>query len=198
MKSTFIKTISVALIFYLVTYTESIAANIDSTKTIKGLSIGYWGTMKYNYGLQIGLDKNLMQTEKYKVIRQYSLVFQVKPKVYTSAGIIISSALRRTFRKGIYFEQSVKFGYLGSYYNFDLYKTNSDGDIVNIGHKWKSSIILGYSLGLGYDFSKLTKTDFQFYLKPNIYYRFPNNDNIFYLNNYSIEVGIILHPKWIK
>ena len=198
MKIAYIIVIATAIVFCQIIHPENIAANNDSTAIPYGLSIGYWGTMKNNYGLQIELEKYYLHTEKYKVIRQTSLIFEIKPNVYISSGIIIGSALRRTFNKGIYFEQGVKTGYLGSYYNFDVYKTNSNGDIINTGHKWKNSIILGYTVGLGYDFSKLTKTDLQFYLKPNIYYRFPNNDNIFYLNNYSIEVGIILHPKWIK
>ena len=79
-----------------------------------------------------------------------------------------------------------------------MYKTKSDGSIVNIGRKWTSSMIIGYFIGLGYDFSKHTKINLKLFVKPGIYYRFPNNDNVFYLNNYSIEIGLIFHPKWFK
>ena len=172
------------------------ARDTDTTKTLKGISISYWGTMKHNYGLQIGLEKYYLQSEKFKIIGSASIVCQRKPDIYTSFGIIAGSTLRRTFKRGLYFEHSMKFGYLGSYYDFDMYKTNSDGKIVSIGRKWASSIIVGYSFGLGFDFSKKTKNNFQLFIKPNIYYRAPNNDNIFYLNNYSIEAGLVFHPKW--
>jgi hypothetical protein len=174
------------------------ASNADSTKVSKGVLLSYWGNVSGDYGLQLGLEKCHLQTEKYKIIGTKSIVFQRKPDVYTSAGLILGSALRRTYSWGLYFEQGIKFGYLGSYYDFDFYKTKTDGTIVNIGRRWTSSIILGYSVGFGYDFAKKTKMDMQLFIKPNIYYRFPNNDNAFYLNNFSLEAGIILHPKWLK
>jgi hypothetical protein len=189
--------ISTILIF-LISFNEIDASDTDTIIFTKGISVSYWGTLINNNGLLLSLEKYYLQTEKFKIIGSASIVFQRRKNVYTSAGLIVGSALRKTYNWGVFFEYGIKFGYLGSYYDFDFYKTNSDGNIVNIGRKWTNSIILGYSLGLGYNFSKLTKTNLQLFIKPNLYYRFPNYDNIFYFNNYSIEVGLILHPKWFK
>jgi len=171
----------------------SYASNADTTKASKGISICYIPN-----GLQLGLENYYFQNAKYKIIGSASLLFQRFPSYYTSAGLVVSSILRKTGKFGLYFEQGIKFGYLGSYYDFDMYKVKSDGSIVNIGRTWRSSVILGYSVGFGYDFSKKTKANLQLFFKPGLYYRFPNNDNVFYLNNYSIEIGLILHPKWFK
>ena len=114
-----------------------------------------------------------------------------------SAGVTIDNFIRRTCKWGGYWEHGINVGYLGSIYDFDLYKTNSQGQIINVGKKWLSSGIFGYSFGIGYDFSKKTKTDFQLLFRPGLYFRFPNFDNTFYINSYSIEAGIIWKPKFM-
>ncbi len=173
------------------------AQNADSTNFSKGISLSYWGTLSNNYGLKLGYQNNYIQTDKYKITGTFSFLVNRKPEIYTSVGLTYESALRRTYKSGMYFEHGIYFGYLGSYYDFDFYRTNNDGIIINVGRKWTSSLIFGYSFAFGYDFSKKTRFNSQLFFKPNIYYKFPNNDNIFYLNNYSIEIGFVIHPKWI-
>jgi hypothetical protein len=190
--------VTATILLYIATNNTGYASNADTSKTLKGISISYSGIITSNYGIQLGLEKYYLQTEKYKIIGVKSLVIQRKSDAYTLAGVILGSTLRRTFKWGFYFEQGIQIGYLGSYYDFDIYKTNSDGKIINVGRKWFSSGTIGYSAGLGYDFSKTTKINLQLFVKPSLYYRFPYNDNIFFSNNYSLEAGIILHPKWLK
>jgi len=174
------------------------ASGIDTTRTDKSIIVSYWGTLSNNPGIKIGIEKTRIFSSKYSVNNSLSLLVNRKPDIYTLAGITLSSSLRRTGKSGLYFEHGINFGYLGSYYDFDFYRTNSENEIVNVGRKWLSSIILGYSFGLGYDFAKKTKNNMQIFVKPGIYYRFPNNDNIFYLNNYSIEMGLAIHPNWLN
>lgn len=174
------------------------AANTDTTHVNKSISLSYWGTLNNNPGIKLGLEKSKILSGKYSVLSSFSLLLNRKPNIYTSAGIVLNSSLRKTGKSGLYFEHGINVGYLGSYYDFDFYRTNSKNEIVNMGRKWINTIILGYSFGLGYDFAVKTNTNIQVYIKPGIYYRAPNNDNIFYLNNYSIEMGIALHPSWLN
>ena len=174
------------------------ASGIDTTRTDKSIIVSYLGTLNNNPGIKIGIEKTRIFSSKYSVNNSLSLLVNRKPDIYTLAGITLSSSLRRTGKSGLYFEHGINFGYLGSYYDFDFYRTNSENEIVNVGRKWLSSIILGYSFGLGYDFAKKTKNNMQIFVKPGIYYRFPYNDNIFYLNNYCIEMGLAIHPKWLN
>ena len=188
----------IVILVWLALYKTANASGTDSLKISQGISVSYWGTMINDYGIQLGLDRYILQTGKYEIIGNKSVVLQRKPDVYTSAGLILGSSLRRIFKMGFYFEYSIKLGYLGHYYDFDIYKTNSDGQIVNVGRKWLSTGIFGYSAGLGYDFSKKTSLNLQMFLKPILYYQYPNNENIFFINNYSIEAGIVFHPNWLK
>lgn len=176
----------------------AIASDTDTSSTTNGIVIGYWGTLNHNPGIKLGFEKTLHLSPKYNVLSSVSLLLNRKLNVCTSAGVILSNMLRKTGKRSLYFEYGINFGYLGSYYDFDFYRTNANGEIINVGRKWLSSIMLGYSFGLGYDFSKKTKTDLQIFIKPGIYYRFPNNDNIFYLNNYFVEMGMTFHPKWLN
>jgi hypothetical protein len=174
------------------------ASGIDTTGTDKSIIVSYWGTLNNNPGMKLGLEMTRTLSSKYAVNNSVSLLINRKTNTYTSAGIVLNSSLRIIGKRGMYFEHGIDFGYLGSYYDFDFYRTNSNNDIINVGRKWVSSVILGYSFGLGYDFAKKTNTNVQIFVKPGIYYRFPNNNNIFYLNNYSVEMGLALHPKWLN
>lgn len=162
------------------------------------LSVGYWGTLNHNYGTKVGIGKVIPFSEKYSLHSNLSLIFNRKSGIYSSGGLTIDNFIRRTSNWGGYFEHGINVGYLGSIYDFDLYKTNSQGQIINVGKKWLSSIIFGYSFGIGYDFSKKTKADFQLFFRPGLYFRVPNFDNTFYINSYSIEGGIIWKPKFMK
>jgi hypothetical protein len=170
----------------------------------KGISLSYWGTVADNSGhhLDLGLKQSLeryyIQNKRFTILGSASLVLQRRPGVYTSVGLLFGQNTRWTSKPGVFFEHGITFGYLGSYYDFDIYKVNSKGEIVNIGREWASSIIVGYLAGLGYDFSILTKLKLQLFIRPNIYLRFPNHDNVAYLHNFNFESGIIIHPKWLK
>jgi hypothetical protein len=181
-------------------FTSNLAGLASETDSLsnKGISISYWGNVVNTNGIQVGLEKYMLQTGKYKVIFSTAVNYQRYAGNYSAAGITFGSSLRRTYKCGLFLEHGIKAGYLGSYYDFDFYKVNSDDEIVNIGRKWNSSVVLGYAFGFGYDFNKLTRYNVQLYVKPNFYYRFPNFNNVFYFNNVGIDAGFVIHPKWLK
>ncbi|MBN1117220.1 MAG: hypothetical protein JXA77_08455 [Bacteroidales bacterium] len=194
MKKTFKSSV---LLFLLISVVTTIYGQDEPKIKFQELSIGYWGTLNQSYGVKLGVGRVINFSEKYSLHRNYSLLLNRKPDVYKSAGIAADNIIRRTGNKGFYWEHGINIGYLGSIYDFDLFQTNSQGQIINVGKKWLSSVIFGYSLGFGYDFSKKTKADFQLFFRPGLYHRFPNFDNSFYINQFSIEAGVIWHPKFM-
>ncbi|MBN1982535.1 MAG: hypothetical protein JW795_13460 [Chitinivibrionales bacterium] len=184
---------------YLCVCGTSNASASDTLPYSNGITVGYIQDIQItNRGCQFGLERYLFQNVKYKVIGGAFVDLQRKQDVFTTAGAIFGYSLRRTFTPGLYFENGLRIGYFGRYYDFDFYKINSDGVIVNIGRTWTSAAIFGYSIGLGYDFSKRTKADIQIFTKPFFFLRFPSYDNVFLLHNYSLEAGITFHPKWAQ
>lgn len=123
-----------------------------------------------------------------------SLFLQQRSDVYTSLTITTGSTLRRNYKCGFYFDHALKLGYAGHYYHFDVYETNSEDEIVNVGHQWTSSFVAGYSFAVGYNFSRIIKQDIRIFAGPNIYLKFPNNDNLFLLNNYNLQIGMVFRP----
>ena len=162
------------------------------------VGIGYWGTLDHNYGAKIGVGRVISFTEKYSLHSNLSLIINRKFATYTSSGVSIDNFLRRTSKSGVYWEHGINAGYLGNKYDFDLYQTNNQGQIINVGKKWLSSVVFGYSFGVGYDFSKKTKADFQLFFRSGLYFRVPNFENAFYINSYSIETGVVWKPKFMK
>jgi hypothetical protein len=174
------------------------AQNPDSTNRNIGIVAGYWGAFNNTPGLKLGIEKTYLESTKYSIIGSAALLLNRKPGVFTSAGFIFSSTLRRTWKRGIFLEHGINIGYSGNYYDFDIYKTNTEGDIVNIGRKWNSTMNLGYSIGLGYDFSKKTNINMNVFFKAGLSYDLLNKTNYYYANNYNIEIGLAFYPKWLN
>lgn len=194
------------LLILISTFSISIAQQNVSVNPQRGISVGYWGPLigtwwgmeATPWGLKVGYENYFLKTEKYNVLGRSSIVFQQMLDKYTAGGITFSSALQRSFKCGLYIEQSFILGYLGSYYNFDVYSTNSDGEVVNKGKKLFSSVIYGYALGIGYDLRKMSKVNMKLFFNPTLYNKVPNNDNLFLMYNYSFDFGVVLYPKWIQ
>jgi len=185
-----IKVIIVIIYISLSNFNPLFANDRDTLKSNLYFNLTYLKAAIVNtYGLNFGIEKTLFQNDKYLISNGIKLNSGVKKDAYLMGGFTYSSSLRKTNKFGLFFEHSVRFGYLGSYYYNDLYIIK-DSEIKNIGKKWLSSLTLGYFLGLGYDFSKTTNLDLQIFAGPNIFYRFPNLDNMFYFNNISLEAGV--------
>jgi len=184
-----IKIILIILIFSI-SNNQLFASDKDSLNKVLHFNVSIFkGAIVNTYGLNFGIDKTLFHNDKYQIFNGLKLNSVVKKDAYFSSGFAYSNSLRRTYKFGLFLEHSIKFGYLGSYYYNDLFIIK-DEEIKNIGKRWLSSLTLGYFLGLGYDFSKISKFDFQIFAGTNIYYRIPNFDNMFYFNNISLEAGI--------
>jgi hypothetical protein len=174
------------------------ASDLDTLKSRLAYTASYRKGIKSDNGYELGIERYCFESDKFNVLQNASILIQQRSDVYTGIALTIGSTLRRTYKWGIYFDHSIKAGYAGHYYHFDIYETNEHDEIMNVGHKWKSSMIIGYSFALGYDFSKITKMNVQVFAKPNVFLKFPNNDNLFLLNNFSLELGIAFRSQTKK
>jgi hypothetical protein len=170
----------------------------DTALPSKGISVAFWQTMGNYQGAQIGLEYSFFQNDRYKVIGCPSLVVQHRADVVTSGGIILEHSVRRTFKPGLFLQQGFRLGYLGSYFPFDVYKTDVDGNVINVGRVLNSAFLFGSSIALGYDFRTLTKVNIQLFIRPNLYFLAPNYVNWVEYSFKSIEAGITFHPIRIR
>ena len=162
------------------------------------LGLAYWGTLSQNYGVKASAGRMHPLSERYALHTNLSIIVNRKADVYTTLGITLENYIRRTGAWGGYFEHGINIGNLSSRYDFDIYGTNAQGQVVNLGQRWLNGIMFGYALGLGYDFSKKTPADFQVFFRPGLYYRAPNYDNTFYINHFSVEAGVFWQPKFMN
>ena len=189
------KTIILSLLL-IGSFQFSTIAQTDQNKSKLAYSVSYWHGIKSDNGFQLGIEKYRLETEKFDVLVNASMLLQQRSDLYTSVALTVGSTLRRNYSWGLYFDHSVKAGYAGQTHNFDIYKTNSNDELVNIGRSWISYAIVGYSFAIGYDLSKITKVDFSLFVRPNIYLKLPNKENLFLLNNYGVEVGLAYRPSF--
>lgn len=195
----FNKNLSALLCMILITSNNHIVAQEkDVLSSENGISISYFGAPTKNYGVQALYEIYPIQTNKYKSIVSSSLLFINNPQTFTSYGISVNWGVRRTFKFGLFLNYSFKTGYLGRFYQSDIFLKKNDGEIANFKHRLFNTFLFGNSFGLGYDFSLKSKLDIQLFVNPIIYYRFPNHNNILIKNNLAIEAGITFHPKFHK
>jgi hypothetical protein len=150
------------------------------------------------HGGGVGINHNLLQTSKYKIIAFISIGTLTERKFNTSVMQLFSQSVRRTFRWGLFIEQTIFTGYCGTRYEFDQFQVDNNGEIVNIGKQWTHSIMAGSATELGYDFSKHTRFNFQPYVKFNSAFKFPNYDQCFLYKNIWFQTGVTFHPKWLN
>jgi hypothetical protein len=176
-------------------YNPTFASDTDTLKCRYAFSASNTKGIKSDNGFNLGIERFAFETGKINVMQNASLLIQQRSDVYTCLTFTIGSTLRRNYKYGFYFDHSIKAGYAGHYYKFDIFETNSNNDIVNVGHKWISSMIVGYSFAVGYNLSGITNQDIRIFAKPNIYLKVPNKNNLFLLNNFYVEMGIAFRPK---
>jgi hypothetical protein len=150
------------------------------------------------FGLRAGYEHPFFSAEEFSVYGGAAIAAHHKPDIYTTAEISISNTVRKTFPFGLLVEHGIRIGYLGCYYHFDLYELDDDNNIVNVGREWKSSVVGGYFIGTGYDFSKNTPMNLLFFVRTSLYLKIPNNDSYALFHNNGIEAGITLYPKWLQ
>ena len=192
-------------VLVILTFTSAILLNATafSATTENGAPNGVYAGYHRNPLLAVnggflGIERYFYNSRKRKIIGALSLEMQQKPHIRTTGGIIIGTGYRRVFKPGIFLGQGIKCGYHGTYFFVNTYRTTADGEIENIKEKLFSSILGGYYLETGYDFSVLTKLDAQFFVIYQFYLRYPNLSNIWIKHNMILGGGVSVHPKFLQ
>ena len=168
---------------------SAFASDPDITQPGLGISSSYYYGVRADNGFQLGVERYALRMGKYDVLQNASALLQTRSGAYTSLMITVGSTIRRNLIWGIYFDHSIRVGYSGHYYDFDIYESNSNAEVVNKGQTLKSSLIVGYSFALGYDLGHITNQNIHVFARPNIFLKLPNPDNLFLLNNFGFEAG---------
>jgi len=148
----------------------------------------------FNFGMAITSSYPLLLKSHSKITLDAELGYFKHKELAT--GININTGLSYTFTSGpgIYFTAGIPLGYVHTFNAYDLYSLNSNGEYELTKDKGRSSLFLGYSLQVGYDFRKKLNIPFSFYVKNEWWLQTNYSKYLPSLLQNTLRIGINIYP----
>jgi len=183
MKHSFL--IRIILLFTLVsTYGQE--DNLQKTK----LTLSYFGETITHTGLNMGIEHYPFQSSKYKMILAANVGGYMHIRNNTSIFVRGQWGHRVTFGNGVFIDEFIGLGYLHQFtHGGDNYEVLSNGAVIKTPNSGSPMIMPSIALGTGYDFSKKTKWNIIYFLRPELFWKAPFNG--YYLTHLSLNTGFI-------
>jgi len=179
--------ISVLIIFHCLCKLANGQENIlPKTK----LTFSYFGETITHYGLNMGFEYYLFQSKKYQIILATNMGGYVHIRNNTSLFIREQWGQRVSFNNGIFIDEFIGLGYLHHFtHGGEIYEVLPNGVVVETPNNGSPMIMPSVGLGTGYDFSKKTKRNIIFFLRPELFWKAPFNG--YYLTHFVLNTGVI-------
>jgi hypothetical protein len=176
---------------------QDITKNGTPNEKKYGFSLGYFGYRFNNVGFQIGVENYLASTNNYVVLGGVNILYYNQKDIQSAVAMNARIGQRYTAGFGLFLESYLGIGLQQTLYVNKTFDYNSGQSTISETKMSKTGIIPNISLGLGYDFSKKTKIPLKFYLRPSIYWLYPDR-NLVFQSSYAIETGLIYVPTFKK
>lgn len=176
------KKISIILVLLL-----SFIGTAFSQKNIK-IGAGYYGQMVTHPGIVLEFEKEQMFTEKASMPVRVDLGFYSHKRNHNALFLDINYGFRQYFNSGIFIEESVGFGVLGSTLNSDgTYEVDENGLPYEVSSINQPDLMASITLGIGYNLSKNSDQKNLIWLRPRLSWQFPHKLSSLY--SPTIQLG---------
>ncbi len=159
------------------------------------LTFGYFGETVTHSGLSIGIEHYPFQTGKYQIILASNIGGFVHKRNNTSLFVRGQWGQRIAFGGGVFLDQFIGLGYLHHFTHgggsYEVLLPN--GAVVETPNSGRPMVMPSISLGTGYDFSRKTKWDVVFFLRPELFWKAPFNG--YYLTHLALNTGVIFNLR---
>lgn len=154
-------------------------------------SIGYYGETITHTGINFGIEYYPFQNDKFQMILATNVGGYVHKRNNSSLFIREQWGQRVTFKNGIFIDEFLGVGYLHHFtHGGEIYEVLPNGAVISSPNNGRSMIMPSVAIGTGYDFSKKTKTNLIFYIRPELFWKAPFNG--YYLTHLALNTGFIL------
>lgn len=156
------------------------------------LLVGYYGETVTHPGLTVGVERALLQTEKYQVILAADAGGYVHVRNNSSLFVRVRSGQRRTFRNGLFLDHFLGLGYLRHFtHGGETYEVLPNGAVVEVNNAGRSMVMPSVALGTGYDFARRRGTGVSVYVRPELFWKAPFNG--YYLTHFALHAGVMFN-----
>lgn len=175
-------------LFSSLTNTYGQSDNLPKTK----FTLSYFGETITHTGLNMGIEHYPFQSNKYQMILAANIGGYVHIRNNTSLFVRGQWGQRVTFGSGVFIDEFIGIGYLHQFTNGgDNYEVLSNGAVVETPNNGSAMVMPSIALGTGYDFSKKTKWNIVYFLRPELFWKAPFNG--YYLTHFALNTGFIFN-----
>lgn len=175
-------------LFLLLTSVTACGQSNDLPKT--KFTLSYFGETVSHPGLNVGIEQYPFQSHKYQLIVASNMGAYVHIRNNTSLFLRVQSGQRVTFGSGVFFDHFMGLGYLHHFtHGGDNYEVLPNGAIVKTSNTGRSMIMPSVAIGAGYDFSKKTKWQMSYFVRPELFWKAPFNG--YYLTHLALNTGFV-------
>ena len=138
----------------------------------------------FSVGTELGLNKN----QKHRLLLSSNLGFFRNSVIGNSLTLDFEFGYRYTHRRGLFIETALGLGIINQFHPRDIYTINpDDGSYEQVSDRGTFASLVGWKIGLGYDFSKHSKHPFRI----GINHHFLIQSPYFELENFPIMPQLI-------
>jgi hypothetical protein len=169
---------------------KSIAQTVTKQTSRYSFNAGYISYKLANAGAQIGVEKNIATVKNFTINSGLQLNYLNESGVQSGIGLHARFGQRYTMPFGLFVESNLGLGVQNTSYTTQVFDYSSGTAIASSSKENKLSLSPSVVLGLGYDFVKYTKLPLKFYVRPAIYWLYPERNTILGTAA-NIETGLI-------
>lgn len=154
--------------------------------------LGYFGETITHTGINLGLEYYPFQSERYQMILAPNLGGYVHIRNNTSLFLRVQWGQRVNFDSGLFLEQFMGLGYLHQFtHGGQNYEVLPNGAVLEVSNSGRPMFMPCVALGTGYDFSKKTRFNLTYFIRPEFFWKGPFNG--YYLTHIALNTGVLFH-----
>ena len=180
---------------YLFLFSLFLSASLFSQDTLPPskfqYTIGYFGETVTHAGFNLGLERQLSDSEKYQIILAVNAGYYKHIRNNTSIFLRAQWGQRINFTNGVFIDHFLGVGYLHQFVSGgDIYEVLPNGAVVESPNTGSPKFMPSIAVGAGYNFPE---SRFSLYVRPELFWKAPFNG--YFLTNFALNAGVIIKMK---
>ncbi len=123
----------------------------------------------FNPHISVGTEKGLNKNQKHHLFASSNLGFIRNQVIGNTITIDLNLGYRYTHKVGLFIETGLGLGVLDQFHPRDIYEQTNDNSYQKVKDKGTFASLIGIQTGIGYDFSKNSKTPFRVGINHNFF-----------------------------
>jgi hypothetical protein len=173
---------------YILTLSLLLISGGTFAQTNYNIGGGYFGQTVTHAGIVLEGEMEKMYSENACIPIRLDLGFYVHPRNHSGLFLDLNAGFRRYFKSGLFLEESIGVGILGSFLHSDgVYEVDESGTVTEAPRSNPPDFMPSLTLGIGYNLTQGSEKQNLIWLRPKIYWQIPHKTTDTY--NFAVQLG---------